>query len=479
MAAKGTFDKNEEEYRRMTGSPVFGLVLRLSVPTTFSMLITSIYNLADTFFVSSLGNSATSAVGVVFSIQSIIQAVGYGFGMGTQSLISRRLGEKKNKEADLYATSGFVGSILVGLVMLFGLIDMSGLMRLFGATETALPFAREYGFWIILGAPIFCSSFVLNNILRAEGKASMSMVGLCSGGVLNIGLDALFIMGLDMGVAGAAIATLISQVASFIILLSFFIFKKTIVKINIVKTSRRPLDYLDIFRVGLPTVFRQSLGSIATTLLNRAVRPYGDAAMSAISIANKLYMLLRSMLIGVGQGFQPVAGYNYGAKRYDRVRKAFYAATIIGTAYGVVAAIVLFFCSGQIMGIFRPGDQEVITIGGRMLRFLSFSLPVLGYSTFVNQLYQSLGFVAPATVLASCRQGIFFIPLIALLPRYIGLSGIQLTQMIADIATFIISIPFHIYILKRRLPVFPIERGEAREYERIPRRRVCEDQEDM
>ncbi len=453
MATIDRANRHTAEHRRMTTAPVFTLVLHLSIPTTFSMLITSIYNLADTYFVSSLGNAATSAVGVVYSIQSIIQAVGYGFGMGAQSLISRRLGEDKKAEADLYGTSGFVGAVLVGaLLMVLGLLHPPTLMRLFGATETALPLACDYGFWILLGAPVFCSSFVLNNILRAEGKAAFSMVGLCSGGLLNIGLDALFIQGLRMGVAGAAIATMLSQIVSFAILLSFFLTKRSIVQIHIFHVSRDLGDYLTIFRVGLPTVFRQSLGSVATTLLNRAVRPYGDAAMSAVSIANKLYMLLRSMLIGIGQGFQPVAGYNYGAKRYDRVRQAFYSAIILGTGYGLAASVVLFFLSGHILGLFRPGDTEVIAIGGEMLGYLSLSLPVLGYSTFVNQLYQCLGFVAPATFLASCRQGIFFLPLILLLPALLGLRGVLVTQALSDLLTFAVSIPFHIAILKRHIP---------------------------
>lgn len=453
MANTNVINKNTSEYKRMTESPVFGLVLRLSIPTTFSMLITSVYNLADTYFVSSLGNAATGAVGVVYSIQSIIQAVGYGFGMGAQSLISRRLGEQKKGEANLYATSGFVASLLMGLLlMVLGLIDLPVLMHLFGATDTALPLACEYGLWILLGAPVFCSSFVLNNILRAEGKASLSMIGLCSGGILNIGLDALFIFGLQMGVAGAAIATMISQIVSFLILLFFFAAKKSIVEINPFRTSRRIMDYLLIFRVGLPTVFRQSLGSIATTLLNIAVRPYGDVAQSAVSIANKIYMLLRSMLIGVGQGFQPVAGYNFGAKRYDRVKKAFHSAIFLGTLYGVFVAVILFFGSGQIIGTFRRGDTEAIAIGEQMLRFLSLSLPVLGYSTFVNQLYQSLGFVAPATFLASCRQGIFFIPLILILPVYTGLTGILLAQALSDLLTCAVSVPFHIRMFRRHIP---------------------------
>ncbi len=463
MLSVDTAKESTSEYKKMTQAPVFGLVLRLSVPTTFSMLITSVYNLADTYFVSSLGNSATGAVGVVYAIQSVIQAVGYGFGMGAQSLISRRLGEQKNEEANLYASSGFTAAFLVGLlIMAGGLFQLPRLMRFFGATDTALPLACDYGFWILLGAPIFCSSFVLNNILRAEGRAALSMVGLCSGGILNIGLDALFIFGFRMGVSGAAIATMLSQIFSFLILLSFFLLKMSVVEINPFRTSRRFMDYLTIFRVGLPTVFRQSLGSVATTLLNVAVRPYGDAAMSAVSIANKIYMLLRSMLIGVGQGFQPVAGYNFGAKLYGRVRKAFYSAIFMGTVYGVSIAAILFGFSGRIMGLFRPGDTQVIEIGGQMLRYLSLSLPVLGYSTFVNQLYQSLGFVAPATFLASCRQGIFFIPLILLLPAHMGLTGIQLTQALADLFTFVISVPFHVLILKRHIGALAEERSARR-----------------
>ena len=442
-------EKKAAEYRRMTEEPVFPLVLRLSLPTTVSMLITSIYNLADTYFVSSLGNSATSAVGVVFSIQSIIQAIGYGFGMGAQSLISRRLGEKKREEAELYAASGFIAAFLMGaLIMALGLIDLPFVMQLFGSTETALPLACEYGRWILIGAPIFCSSFVLNNILRAEGKASLSMVGLCSGGILNIGLDALFILVFDMGVAGAAIATSLSQLFSFGILVIFFLTGKSGLRVGPKRASRKISDYLTVFRVGLPTVFRQSLGSLATTLLNHAVRPYGDAAVAAVSIGGKIYMLLRSMLIGVGQGFQPVAGFNYGAKKFGRVKESFNVAALIGTVYGFAAAAVLFFFSEQIIGWFRADDAEVIAIGARMLRFLSASLLVLGYSTFVNQLFQGLGYVVPATLLASCRQGIFFVPLILILPRVLGLTGIQLTQAVSDLLTFAVSVPFHIWMFR-------------------------------
>lgn len=447
-------DRKAKEFKRMTEKPVFGLVLRLCIPTTCSMLITSIYNIVDTLFVSSLGNTQTAAVGVVYSIQSIIQAVGFGFGMGAQSLISRLLGQRKNEEADLYASSGFVAAFLIGfLIMIAGLVDLPFVMHLFGATDTALPLACEYGRIILIGAPVFCSSFVINNVLRAEGKAAFSMVGLCSGGVFNILLDYTFIVKLRMGVTGAALATILSQLFSFSILISFFIRKKSAIRLNITKASRNIRDYLLIIKTGLPTVFRQSLGSLATTLLYIAVRPYGDAAMAAVSIVNKVYMLIRSSLVGIGQGFQPVAGYNYGAKLYERVRQAFKTAILIGTVYGITMAFLVFMYAGNIMAVFRPGDVEVIGIGEAMFKFLSIPLIVLGYSTFINQLYQSLGFVVPATFLASLRQGIFFIPLILILPACFGLLGIQIAQSVSDMLTFLVSIPFHYAMFRKYLPV--------------------------
>lgn len=445
-------DKSAGEYKKMTESSVTGLVLKLSVPTVVSMLITSAYNMADTYFVSSLGNSATGAVGIVFSIQSVIQAVGFGIGMGCSSLISRKLGERDKDAADRYASSGFVCAVTFGLLlMLIGLIDLDGMMRLFGSTDTILPYACSYGFVILLGAPVMCSSFVLNNILRAEGRANMSMIGLCAGGVVNIILDPIFIYTLDFGVQGAAIATVISQCVSFTILICFFISGKSIVKLSPACVSRRFTDYFTLIKTGFPTICRQGLGSLSTTLLNISVRPYGDAAVAAVSIANKIYMLLRNMIIGVGQGFQPVAGYNYGAGKPDRVKKSFLVATVIGSVFSCAAALTAGLFGGSLMALFRGGDTEVIEIGRLMLIFMSASLPVLAYSTYVNQLYQGLGFVFGATFLASCRQGIFFIPLILILPRVMGLVGIQSAQAIADLATFAVSVPFRIWFFRRVL----------------------------
>ncbi len=442
----------EAEYRRMTEGSVTKLVLSLSLPTVLSQMITSIYNMADTFFVTRLGDSAVGAVSIVYALQSIIQAVGYGLAMGAGSLVSRRLGEKDGDGASRYASSAFFSAFFFGLLLTLGcMIDLPGLLTLFGSTETILPFATEYAFIILLGAPMMCSSFVVSNVLRAEGKSTFAMVGLTLGGVLNMVLDPVFIFGCNMGVAGAALATVLSQAISFFVLLSFYLTGKSIVKLSIRRLSRRIADYGLIVKTGLPTVCRQGLGSLATTLLNVRVKAYGDAAIAAVGIANKVYMLLRGLIIGIGQGFQPVAGYNYGAGKPRRVKKAFWVATVMGTILSVCASVALIGLSESIIALFRPETQAAADIAARMFRFLGVTIPVLGYSTFVNQLYQSLGFVAGATVLASCRQGICFVPLIILLPMAWGLDGILWTQGLSDLLTFFISIPFNIVFLRRVL----------------------------
>jgi len=436
----------------MVEEPLPKLILSLSIPTTISQLISIVYNTADTYFVSQLSTSATAAVGVVFSLMSIIQAVGFGLGMGANSIISRRLGARREEDAARTASSAFFVSILFGFVLMAaGLATLRPLMRLLGSTETILPYACAYGGYILLGAPIMCSSFVLNNILRSEGEASLAMWGLCTGGLLNVGLDPLFIFTLHMGIAGAALATVLSQAVSFVILLSFFLRKKSIVPLGLRWVSRSGADYALIVKNGFPTICRQSLGSLAAAMLNIQAAVYGDAAVAAITVANKVYLLVRNVVLGIGQGFQPVAGYNYGAGRRDRVRGAFRFVCVLGTAVCIVSAAVLAFHAPAVIAWFRKGDQEVIRIGSGYLYYFCTVLPFLAYSTYVNQLYQCLGFSKPASLLASCRQGIFFIPLVLVLPLFLGLTGVQLAQPGADFCTFLISVPFQISFFKKEL----------------------------
>ncbi len=445
-------DNQAMQYKKMLEDPIPKLITSLAVPTVLSQLITTIYNTADTYFVAQIGTSATAAVGVVFSLMSIIQAVGFGIGMGSNSLISRRLGSKNYKAANKYGNSAFAAAIIFGLcLMIFGLLGLEPLMKILGSTETILPYSMSYGRYILIGAPVMCSSFVLNNILKSEGHAFYSMWGLCAGGILNIILDPIFIFKFEMGIGGAALATILSQMVSFIILLSIFIRNKSIIKLNIKYISINASDYFLIFKIGFPTICRQMLGSVSSALLNIKASLYGDSAVGAITIANKIYMLVRNIILGIGQAFQPVAGYNYGAKNKKRVKEAFIFTSIVGTIICTIAAVIVGFKAPYIIGWFRKDDIEVIHIGTQTLYFACAVMPLMAYSTYVNQMYQCLGFSREATFLASLRQGICFIPIILILPEIIGLIGIQISQSVSDLLTFIISLPFQINFFKKQL----------------------------
>ena len=442
---------SEEQHRKMLQTPIPKLVLSLAAPTVASQLISIIYNTADTYFVSQISTSASAAVGVVFSLSSIIQAYGFGVAMGASSLISLRLGEKKDKDANGYASSGFLAEFVGGLLMLvFGLLFLEPLMRALGATETMLPHACAYGRIILMGAPIMCCSFILNCILRAEGAALFSMIGLCSGGLINIALDPLLIFSFDLGTAGAAIATVASQCVSFVILSIAFLRGRSIVQLRPKYVSRHPRDYVQIIAVGFPTIARQGMASLASALMNIQGAIYGDAAVAALTISNKIYLLVRNIMIGIGQGFQPVAGYNYGAGDRKRTREAFLFATKLGTVICILAAGIIAAFAGNIIGWFR-NDEQVITIGCAALLYACAVMPFMAYSTFVNQLYQCLGFKLLATVLASLRQGICFLPLIFILPHFLGLAGVQATQPASDLLTFFICIPFQIAFFRKHL----------------------------
>ena len=442
----------EEKRRQMLQTPVPKIVVALSVPTTVSQLVSTIYNTADTYFVAQIGTSAAAAVGVVFALMSIIQALGFGLGMGANSLISRRLGAQKVEEASRYASSAAAAAFLGGCVILAaGLIFLNPLMRLLGSTESMLPFSASYGRIILLGAPFMCCAFTLNAILRAEGEAFFAMLGLCTGGILNMGLDPLFIFAFDMGIAGAALATVLSQFVSFVILAGFFVRGKSIVSLKPANVSRKAADYGLIVSTGAPTFCRQGLASLASAVLNRNAAAFGDAAVAAVTISNKIYLLVRNIILGIGQGFQPVAGYNYGAGDKKRTREAFWFATKLGTVICVLAAALLAWQAEPVIAWFRGDDPEVIRIGTHALYFACGVMPFMAFSTYVNQIYQCLGFRVPATVLACCRQGVCFLPLAFLLPRLFGLAGVEMLQPAADLLTFVIAVPFLVRMFKKNL----------------------------
>jgi putative MATE family efflux protein len=440
--------KNRDQFQAMTTQPVSRLIPSLAVPTVISMLVSSIYNMADTFFVSRLGTSASAAVGIVFSLMAIIQAVGFTLGMGAGSLISRKLGEKDNDAADCFGSSSFFAAFGFGLLLtIFGLIFLDGLVKLLGSTPTIMPYSRAYARWILLGAPVMCACFVMNNILRSEGHAAFSMVALTSGGVLNLLLDPLFIFTFGLGTAGAAIATVISQCVSFLIFLQFFLRRKGIVRIRISAVSRSFGTYFEILTTGFPSLCRQGLASIATILLNTGAAVYGDAAIAAMSITTRIIMLVASVMIGIGQGFTPVAGYNYGAGRYSRVKQSYSFTVKLGTIILTSCGIVLFIFAPQIIRVFRD-DADVISIGTAALRFQACTLPLHALIVSTNMLMQSTGKRMQATFLACNRQGIYFIPLILVLPRFAGLAGVEATQAGADLLSAVTAVPYLIWFFR-------------------------------
>ncbi len=442
-------DIQEKQYIKMTQTPIKLLIIKLAVPTVISMLVTSLYNMADTFFVSQLGKSASGAVGIVFSLMAIIQAIGFTLGQGAGNVIARFLGIKNYAGANNFASTSFFTAIVCGLCVTgFGIGYIEPLMNLLGATPTVLPYAKTYATYILIGTPIMICSFVMNNILRSEGKSLFAMLGLVTGGVLNMFLDPLFIFGFDMGIAGAAIATLLSQCVSFLILLHFFVFKKSVVSFGIKHINNYPRTIVEVIKTGAPSFCRQGLASASTILLNTQAGFYGgDAALSAMGIVSKIYMALFSVGIGIAQGYQPVAGFSYGAKMWKRLKEAFLYTYVVTTCTMIVFAVCTYFGAPYIMPMFID-DAEVIHIGTRALRFLAVATPLLPLNVMTNMTYQSTGQKVKAVLLACCRNGICLIPAVLILPSLFGLTGIEMSQACADVASGIIALPFMYLILK-------------------------------
>lgn len=437
-----------DQRQRMLETPIDRLILSLAVPTIISMLVTSIYNMADTYFVSQLNTSASGAVGVVFSLMAIIQAVGFTVGMGTGSIASRLLGQDRGREADVYASSGVITALIVGVAMAaLGMGFRPKLMWLLGSTSTIYPYALDYAFYIILGAPVMILSFTLNNLLRWQGKANLSVFGLATGGILNIILDPIFIYGLNMGISGAGAATLLSQCVSLLILTSFFLRKKSQLRVSLACISRSPGTYLAIFKQGMPSFFRQGVLSASTMALNYNAKLYGDAAVAALSIVTKVFMVIQSVVIGFGQGFQPVLGYNYGAKRLDRVKEAVRFSVRTCTVILTVGAVLGFVLAPHIITLFRRDDAMVIAIGTRAFRYQCFTLPLGAVLVFANMFFQSLGKSWRAVILAICRQGLY-IPIVYLMTHQFGLAGLELTQASADLLAFTLSAAVMLHYFK-------------------------------
>ena len=433
----------------MTETPVRRLIMKLAVPTVISNLISTLYNAADTFFVGQISTAASAAVGVALSMQAVIQAIGFFFGQGSGNNMSRQLGSHHEDTAAVLASTGFFSAFILSAVIAVPcLIFLEPISVFLGSSETILPYAVDYMFWILLAAPFMASSFVLNNQLRFEGNSFYSMIGLTAGGILNLVLDPLLIFGFDMGIAGAAIATAISQIVSFIIL---FVLSERIGTVRIRLRTFRPS--LKIFGMitngGLPSLCRQSVTSVAMICLNNAALPFGDAAIAAMAIVNKIGNFTNSILLGVGQGFQPVCGYNFGAGRYSRVKEGFWFCVKSMAVLLLVLAVAEFIWASPIIGFFRKGDPDVIVIGDIALRLRCFTLVLSSWITISNMLLQTTGKMWRASILGFARQGIILIPIVWILPPIIGIWGIQIAQPLADLITFLMSVPMTLSVIRK------------------------------
>ena len=440
--------KSASRHRLMTESRIIPLILRLAAPTTVGMFVTALYSMTDALFVSVLGTEASAAVGVTFAIQALLQAIGYTFGVGAASLISRALGSRHDKDAGTYATLALILGTATGCaVALIGILFGDPVMRFLGATPSIHPYALVYSRYLFLSAPFTCCAFVASQLLRAEGKAVYSMVGLSVGSLLNIALDPLLIFTLGLGIAGASLATLISQIAGLAVLLSAYVFGKSqltlfhhVSKADFSKSGK-------ILIAGLPSSFRQGCIALATILLNHAAGTWGDAAVAALSVVNRVFQLTFSICLGVGQGMMPVVGFNYGFERKDRVYGAYRFASILASSLMLIISIPLFILAPQVIAVFR-NDPDVIAIGTVALRAQSAVLVTHGIVTCANMLLQSIGKQFLATVLACARQGILFLPLLFLLPSHFGKEALVYVQPLADALTLVFAIPFLFYIAR-------------------------------
>lgn len=442
----------QEKVDYMLSEPVPHLVCQMSVPTVISMLVTSFYNMVDTFFVGKLNTQATAAVGVVFAVMAFIQAFGFFFGHGSGNFISRKLGAGEFEESNRMAAVGFFTAFFTGVIAgALGILFLTPLAKALGSTPTILPYTKDYLRIILMGCPFMMSSLVLNNQLRFQGSASYAMVGIVTGAVLNIVLDPLLIFTFDMEVAGAALATVISQVVSFVIL---FLMSRKGGNIRIEFKNFKPSWglYWEMFKGGIPSLCRQGLASVAQICLNHAAGAYGgdfsDAAIAALSIVGRISMFANSALIGFGQGFQPVCGMNYGAKQYSRVREAFRFCVKYAAVFLIVVSVAGIVFAKLLVTLFRKEDEDVIRIGTLALRLQCLVFPLNAWIVMCNMMLQSIGKAAKASLVAAARQGIFFIPLIWILPAFFGLLGVQMCQTWSDACSFLLSLPLGISVLR-------------------------------
>ena len=444
----------EDKYDEMTTRPVKVLVCKMAVPTIIAMVTTALYNVVDAAFIGRLSTEGTAGIGISFAYMTFIQALGFFFGHGSGNHISRALGAKNRSSASIVASVGFITPFLVGLVAaIVCLPNLSALSRLLGAPDAVVPYANDYLRYIVMATPFMMSALTLNNQLRLQGNARLGMVGIVSGAILNIALDPLFIFALDMGVSGASLATAISQFFAWTLLLCGTFRPESVhIRLRDFKPSWRV--YYEIFRGGSPSLFRQVFNCAAAVSLNYCAARYAApgeeaSAVAAFAVVTRIMMFSFSVVLGFCQGFQPVCGYNYGARKYDRVRESWLFAASVGTAFLLVISALGFAFAPQIVALFRAEDPALIAIGATTLRWQCAAFPLVALFTATGMLFQNIRMTGPATLLSITRNGLFFLPALLLLPLALGLQGVQMAQAVADTLTFLLSLPYAIWINRK------------------------------
>ena len=440
----------EKRYELLTKSNVKVAICRLAIPTIFSMLITSLYNTADSYFVSKLGSGAIGAVGVIFSFMAIIQACGFFFGHGSGNYISRKLGKQDVVDAKQMAATGYYLSFTFGiLIAILGIIFIEPLAKSLGSDDIILPYATIYLMYILIGAPFMCASLTMNNQLRFQGNAFYGMIGMCSGALLNILGDSILVP--RFGMHGAGISTLVSQIISFI-LLRIGIIKSGNVEISIKNLRLSKHLLLEIVNGGSPSLLRQSIGSVATILLNNILVRFGTDAVASMSVVLRITQIPFSIVMGLGQGYQPVCGFNYGAGKYDRVKEGFYFLSIVTFAAMVVMAVLCFVFAEQLVLLFCQNADKIENLelftemGISTLRIHCFTLPIITFFSNCSMMFQTMGKSIRASLLAISRQGLFFIPTLIILKD--SYKTVRFVQPISDVLSFILAIIFFITIIR-------------------------------
>lgn len=432
--------RNKDNFTFLTSAPVHSVILTMAVPTIISMLVTSVYNIVTTFYVGRISTQATAAVGIAFPVMSIIQAVGFTFGQGSGNYISRELGAKRHGNARRMASTGFFSAVAAGIVLcLAGLLLLDPLVRLLGSTPTVLPYARRYLAFILLAMPFMCGALCLNNQMRFQGNAAYAMFGILTGALINVFLAPVFIFFMGMGITGAGLSTFVGEACSMVVLL-VMTHKGGTIRIRPRDFSLRPALFREILAGGTPSFTRQGMASIGVALLNVAAGRFGDAAIAGMSIVSRVCFVVFAAVIGLGQGFQPMCGFCYGARLYARVREGYWFIVRLGTSFLVLVAVLGFAFSAEVVAVFRH-DPAVVEVGSVALRWQLLTLPLGAVVMYTNMMMQTIRKPWQANILAASRNGLFFIPLIIILPHFLGLQGVEMCQACADMLSFVLAVP--------------------------------------